>query len=1276
MTKRLIVIFCFLFSLFILKSLGAPETRAANLSGNLLNNSGNISITVTVNFFKPGHIFVGSQSPTISPHAQLTVTCINPGCDGGGDNPQYSAEWSTPCQAPVAVNLNGSGGNYTFASDPDVHCKTTNSSITVINTTCSNTSVGHLDWVINGTNPNISVIKVYKAIGSSPDNDLSPVTLAPTATGTDLTLSSATWNVSVKAFPNVPDNDPDHSTSTQVQLVCGTGGVTLPTGLVASPACNNSTPRVDFTWTGASPGSFNYTVEVTSNGNDPGPTANWSVLGGYASVNASPQLTSNYATTTLPSNTAYWWHVKAVGGAPSGNYVSNSGSQFIMPSSCPGVSYTPATYPYDAVITCASSQDNGDFSNDYQDDYSFADPQRVKIQWNRATPTASISTESLDWGTDPQFNPGNYATISSLTVSLDNTKALKIINSPFTVGTTYYFRVNTKMNNNQTYTSFVRQFKAPTKCFDATLANNAIVLSGFTYCAGNAGIVSLSWVLKNTGLNNTSSTARFNVNPLAGSPANAQGLFQLSYTGIGGLSGTYVVWKDNSAVSNTLNLPSPSCGGVFFDNPSALKSSVQPCSAGNPSIAFSFMSNDALYQYSLEISSEPFTSDTGTNSHNTSGYKILPSPGQGVQQNFTWNISSQLTGGNANPPGGSNLYVPVDGKTYYWRVRAISGEYAGPYIYEDGSGGTTFPTGAAVGLIPCNPRYDYAISIVSNSLKNSSGTSTSFLNAGEAASVDITVTNVSSQFISTAPVLDGQHNHIFGYFYYNGGASPDCAVGTYQSTAPQDSSHNDMEIDVFGGKDAIVQPHRDSATNTIDSVAVPVQGSGYSTGAILTIQGGGGNGAAGVVNTDSAGHVISVTMTSVGSGYTSTPTGTIFGGIAPNASATVTMNFIADSTSNTFTAFAYWIPSCIVDGGTEKDWSNNKSNSISYSVAVNRFFETQGGDVGAAGKIDVGVNSANLGSQVSYITVPSGGSGYQSAPAVSFSSGNAKATAIVYGGQVKAVQITDGGTGYTPLPSSPPNVIFTGGGINNGPPTTGAVATATVSPGTPKFQADYMMAASFLGQNTGVNPGPNPKGFKLNSYSKAQVPGGVYSYLDSRYRAKALAGVANCGPNNNQNFGLNVFIYCNGSMTISAPTQLIGNFVYLIDGDLNINSDLTLPANGADTAVYIVNGNINVDTFVKNIHGIFIARGAFVDCVNSCLVNDASFTLNIRGAVYADGIGLVNQGQKTINLSRSFIGNNTNASSPTEVFVYEPKYLIKLPNLFTVSGVGWKEISP
>lgn len=85
-----------------------------------------------------------------------------------------------------------------------------------------------------------------------------------------------------------------------------------------------------------------------------------------------------------------------------------------------------------------------------------------------------------------------------------------------------------------------------------------------------------------------------------------------------------------------------------------------------------------------------------------------------------------------------------------------------------------------------------------------------------------------------------------------------------------------------------------------------------------------------------------------------------------------------------------------------------------------------------------GWTSAFIDDGVAAVTVDAGGTGYTSAPTVSFTGGDgtgAAATATVDNGAVTAITMTSFGSGYT----SPPTVDFSGGGGGSG-----ASATATV----------------------------------------------------------------------------------------------------------------------------------------------------------------------------------------------------------------------------------------
>lgn len=84
------------------------------------------------------------------------------------------------------------------------------------------------------------------------------------------------------------------------------------------------------------------------------------------------------------------------------------------------------------------------------------------------------------------------------------------------------------------------------------------------------------------------------------------------------------------------------------------------------------------------------------------------------------------------------------------------------------------------------------------------------------------------------------------------------------------------------------------------------------------------------------------------------------------------------------------------------------------------------------------VNAWQEAGVVDSITITNGGSGYTSAPSVSFSGGDgagAEAEAVISGGAVTTINITNQGRNYTSVPT----ISFSGGGGS------GAAATATIS---------------------------------------------------------------------------------------------------------------------------------------------------------------------------------------------------------------------------------------
>ena len=131
-----------------------------------------------------------------------------------------------------------------------------------------------------------------------------------------------------------------------------------------------------------------------------------------------------------------------------------------------------------------------------------------------------------------------------------------------------------------------------------------------------------------------------------------------------------------------------------------------------------------------------------------------------------------------------------------------------------------------------------------------------------------------------------------------------------------------------------------------------------------------------------------------------------------------------------------------VSGGTVS------TNTIEYAATYAAGDGT--GAITEAGIFDT------VGSKVDDIAVSAGGTGYTSAPTVTFTSGGgtgATATATVSGGVVTAVTVTGVGSGYT----SAPTIGFTGGAGS------GATATASMKEG-----GDMLARTKFAVVNKGA----------------------------------------------------------------------------------------------------------------------------------------------------------------------------------------------------------------
>ena len=117
------------------------------------------------------------------------------------------------------------------------------------------------------------------------------------------------------------------------------------------------------------------------------------------------------------------------------------------------------------------------------------------------------------------------------------------------------------------------------------------------------------------------------------------------------------------------------------------------------------------------------------------------------------------------------------------------------------------------------------------------------------------------------------------------------------------------------------------------------------------------------------------------------------------------------------------------------------------------------------------------------------------------------------------------------------------------------------------------------------------------------------------------------------------------------------NQIVFINGNLTIDKDISVGSNSA--ALFIVSGNVSINKTVNNIGAAIFSNGQISTAYNLS-EGETSSTLFLKGMYAAD----------KFNFQRTLQGTN-NASTPSEDFTYEPKYLMNLKPFFTNSMVKW-----
>ena len=201
----------------------------------------------------------------------------------------------------------------------------------------------------------------------------------------------------------------------------------------------------------------------------------------------------------------------------------------------------------------------------------------------------------------------------------------------------------------------------------------------------------------------------------------------------------------------------------------------------------------------------------------------------------------------------------------------------------------------------------------------------------------------------------------------------------------------------------------------LTSVAITAGGSGYQTVPSVTFSDPSSGTTATGTATVSGGAVTGITLTNAGSGYSTLPTMVFFGG-GKYINTSVQISSGADGSGATAT--------CTLEAAAVKT-STVTAGGTKYASLISLVDKATAVST-APISTDKAVAVAESAVMANWMT-DNGGSGYSSAPTVSFSGGGgsgAAGTASVSNGKVTAVSITSGGSGY----SSAPSISYSGGG--------------------------------------------------------------------------------------------------------------------------------------------------------------------------------------------------------------------------------------------------------
>jgi hypothetical protein len=227
--------------------------------------------------------------------------------------------------------------------------------------------------------------------------------------------------------------------------------------------------------------------------------------------------------------------------------------------------------------------------------------------------------------------------------------------------------------------------------------------------------------------------------------------------------------------------------------------------------------------------------------------------------------------------------------------------------------------------------------------------------------------------------------------------------------------------------------------------------------------------------------------------------------------------------------------------------------------------------------------------------------------------------------------------------------------------------SGTFNLGNPSDQSTKANSSTWLVTNIEYNPA-NTINTSYSEVVKNLTRGGVMKNAINLFGGSTSPCRNNFGPSCNldPNLGGGVY-FSDGNVTLNQVTPRYefntnSDYIFLINGNLNIFSNLFVPK--GSTAVFIVEGEINIGPDVTSIDGIFSADEKFV-------VEGSDNQLIINGNVIANAR---RQNIQPFENSRDL--GSGNATRPAVQVIMRPDFILNVPQLIRTGNFDRKEVAP